>query len=134
MLIFVNLPSTWFPSLVFISSCLDSLLWHHVVHNSTVLWPFPNSPNKCSMLKTWWQLVIQGNVALLCITYSVLRKVKNWLEKNTFLLGFVFQHRFSPLLEIIFHELPLSTAYFDWKFASSVNKWLIRKIRLSFNE
>ena len=52
-LISENLLSTWFPSPDFISSWLDSLPWPLEDLNNTELLPFPNSPNKCSMLKTW---------------------------------------------------------------------------------
>jgi hypothetical protein len=54
-----NWPSTWSHSQDCTSSWLDSLHWPPEVLNNTELWPSPNWPNKCSMLKTWCAQLIQ---------------------------------------------------------------------------
>ena len=53
-LIWENWLSTWSHSHVSTSSCPVSPHWPPEVPNNTELWLFQNSPNKCSMLRTWW--------------------------------------------------------------------------------
>ena len=87
MLIWENWLSTWSHSHVSTFSCPDSPHSPPEVPNNTELWPFQNSPNKCSMLRTWWPLATHVTDGKFQICFHKYLRVFSYLTVATMFRG-----------------------------------------------